>query len=91
MKYDHMVKINGKYYRTGEDVPENGNKAAENNSLPNSDIMSETKEDKPYTKTDINKMNKAELTELAKGTGVEGADEMTGTELKEYLCSVFGL
>lgn len=48
-------------------------------------------ESKQYTKTDINRMNKAELLEMAKNTGVEGADDMTGTELKEYLLNVFGL
>ncbi len=46
---------------------------------------------KKYTKSDIQRMNKAELQELARNTGVDGADEMTGQELKEYLLSVFGL
>jgi hypothetical protein len=44
-----------------------------------------------YTKTDINRMSKAELLERAKATGVEGAEDMTGTELKEYLIALFGL
>lgn len=44
-----------------------------------------------YTRTDINRMNKAELQELAKNTGVESADGMTGSELKEYLLNVFKL
>ncbi len=47
--------------------------------------------EKKYTKSDIQRMNKAELQELARNTGIEGADEMTGQELKEYLLSVFGL
>lgn len=47
--------------------------------------------EKKYTKSDIQRMNKSELQELARNTGVEGADEMTGQELKEYLLNVFGL
>lgn len=94
MKYNHMVKVNGVYYAAGEDVPEtNTRKAAVETKPPfsDSDITFETKEEKPYTKTDINKMSKAELQELARNTGVEGVDEMTGAELKEYLFGVFGL
>lgn len=67
--------------------------AVDESPLPFSDddIMFETRPEKQYTKTDINKMNKAELLEMAKRTGVEGADDMTGAELKEYLLSVYGL
>lgn len=61
------------------------------NAPTDSDIMFEERPDKQYTKTDINRMGKAELVELAKNTGVEGADGMSGTELKEYLLGVFGL
>lgn len=93
MVYDHMVKVNGKYYQSGEDVPEIMDMAEDENSLPFSDdeITLETKEDKKYTKSDIQRMNKAELQELAKNSGVESAEEMTGQELKDYLLSVFGL
>lgn len=93
MVYDHMVKANGKYYQAGEDVPEIDDMAENEDSLPFSDdeITLETKEDKKYTKSDIQRMNKSELQELAKNSGVEGADEMTGQELKDYLLSVFGL
>lgn len=93
MVYDHMVKANGKYYQSGEDVPEITDMAEDKSSLPFSDdeITLETKEDKKYTKSDIQRMNKAELQELARNTGVESAEEMTGQELKDYLLSVFGL
>lgn len=91
-KYPYIVKYNGEWYDAGEDVPETEDVAVDESSLPHSDddIDFETQE-KTYTKTDINRMNKAELQELARSTGVEGADDMTGTELKEYLFSVFGL
>lgn len=91
MKYDHMVKVNGKYYQAGEEVED---VAVEENPLPFSDedtTFEEKPEEKKYTKTDIMKMSKSELQKLAKNTGVEGADEMSGAELKECLLSVFGL
>lgn len=47
--------------------------------------------EKQYTKTEINKMNKASLQELAAENEIDGAYEMTGEELKEVLLSFFGL
>lgn len=94
MVYDHMVKVNGKYYRSGEDVPEIMDMAEDKSSLPFSDSdieFEERPEEKQYTKTDIQRMNKAELQELARNSGVESAEEMTGQELKDYLLSAFGL
>lgn len=93
MVYDHMVKANGKYYQSGEDVPEIDDMAGGESSLPYSDddITLETQEDKPYTKSDIQRMKKAELLEIARNTGVDGADDMTREELAEYLLNVFGL
>lgn len=94
MVYDHMVKVNGKYYQSGEDVPEIDDMAENEDSLPFSDNdieLEENSAEKKYTKSDIQRMNKAELQELAKNSGVEGAEEMTGQELKDYLLNVFGL
>lgn len=93
MVYDHMVKVNGQYYQAGEDVPEIDDMAGGESSLPYSDddITLETQEDKPYTKSDIQRMKKAELIEIARNTGVEGADDMTREELAEYLLNIFGL
>lgn len=62
--------------------------------LPFTDNNIELEEDsaeKKYTRSDIQRMNKAELQEIARNTGVEGVDDMTGAELKEYLLNVFGL
>lgn len=50
----------------------------------------ETKE-VSYTKTEINRMPLDDLRKIAMNTGVDGAENMTGKELKEYLISVFGL
>ena len=55
------------------------------------DEEKENTEEKPYTKTDINKMNKASLQELAAENEIDGAYDMTGEELKEALIEHFGL
>lgn len=93
MVYDHMVKVNGRYYQVGEDVPEIDDMAVGENSLPFSDdnITLETKEDKQYTKTEINRMNTAELQNLAAAEGIENAFETSGNELKKILAEHFGL
>lgn len=93
-KYPYIVKNNGKYYESGEDVPDIEGVAGKENSLPFSDNDIELEEDsaeKKYTKSDIQRMNKSELQELARNSGVESVEEMTGQELKEYLLSTFGL
>lgn len=68
-------------------------KEAEDEPEPFSDSEIEFEEKPPasYTKTEITRMNKAELQELAKNVGIEGADNMTGTGLKEHLIDIFGL
>lgn len=93
MVYDHMVKVNGRYYQAGEDVPEIDNMARDESSLPYSDddITFETQEDKQYTKTDINRMSTAELQNLAAAEGIENAFETSGNELKKILAEHFGL
>lgn len=91
-KYPHIVKCNGVWYDAGEDVPKTEDMAVDENSLPYSDndIEFETHE-KRYTKSEINRMKTAELQELARNSGIEDSDEMTGQELKEYLLNIFGL
>lgn len=76
MKYPYIVNKNGVYYSAGTEVPED-NKGDRNQHK--------------YTKTEINRMPNAELRELALDTGVEGADKMTGADLKKCLIQVFGL
>lgn len=92
MVYDHMVKVNGQYYQAGEDVPEIDTAEGES-SLPFSDddITLETKEDKQYTKTEINRMSTAELQNLAAAEGIENAFETSGNELKKILTEHFNL
>lgn len=91
MIFDHMVKYGGKYYNTGEDVPiEDEQARAEETPLPLSDTditleADSAVKEKKYTKTEINRMDKADLQALAFNSGIKDADGMTGTELKTAL------
>lgn len=79
MKYPYIVGKNGVWYPAGADVPEdNPNTKTENGQ-------------NQYTKTEINRMTTAELQELALENDIDGADEMTGAELKKVLIEKFGL
>lgn len=93
MIYDHMVKVNGKYYQTGEDVPETEGMAVDESSLPYSDdgIGFETQENKGYTKSEISRMKTEDLQNLAAAEGIEDAYEKSGSELKKILTEHFGL
>ena len=46
---------------------------------------------KPFTKTEINRMNTAQLKKLSAKNGIEKTEEMTGAELKKTLIAHFGL
>ena len=46
---------------------------------------------KPLTKTEINRMNIAELKRVAKENGIEDSDEKTGAEIKKLLIERFEL
>ena len=73
----NTMKINGKWYKAGEEI-----------SLAKP--QAEAKQNQ-YTKTEINRMTTAELQELALENDIDGADEMTGAELKKVLIEKFGL
>lgn len=73
----NTMKMNGKWYKAGEEI-----------SLAKP--QEEVKQNQ-YTKTEINRMSTAELQELALENNVDGADEMTGAELKKVLIEKFGL
>jgi len=45
----------------------------------------------PLKKSDILRMNKAELQKMAAEAGVEGVQDMTAAELKETMISLLGL
>ena len=73
----NTMKMNGKWYKAGEEI-----------SLAKP--QEEVKQNQ-YTKTEINRMTTAELQELALENDIDGADEMTGAELKKVLIEKFGL
>ena len=73
----NTMKMNGKWYKAGEEI-----------SLAKP--QEEVKQNQ-YTKTEINRMSTAELQTLALENNVDGADEMTGAELKKVLIEKFGL
>ena len=73
----NTMKINGKWYKAGEEI-----------SLAKP--QAEAKQNQ-YTKTEINRMSTAELQTLALENGIDGSNEMTGSELKKVLIEKFGL
>ena len=73
----NTMKMNGKWYKAGEEI-----------SLAKP--QEEVKQNQ-YTKTEINRMATAELQELALENGIDGAEQMTGAELKKVLIEKFGL
>ena len=73
----NTMKMNGKWYKAGEEI-----------SLAKP--QAEVKQNQ-YTKTEINRMSTAELQELALGNSIDGAEQMTGAELKKVLIEKFGL
>ena len=84
MKYPYIVNKNGVWYPAGTEVPEDASPISENN-------LTEKLVHNGYTKTDINRMSTAELQALALENNIDGADEMTGAELKKVLIEKFGL
>lgn len=76
MKYPYIVIKNGKWYEAGEEIP---------------DIVPGEKSSGGYTKTEINRMSTADLQALAAEHGIDGAEEISGAELKRILIEQFGL
>lgn len=91
MKYDHIVKFNGRYYAAGEDVPDGGAIPSPVKNEPPTAESTPDNKNKQYTKTEINKMTTAELQTLAATEGIENAFEKTGGELKKALIDLMGL
>lgn len=73
----NTMKMNGKWYKAGEEIS-------------HAEPQAEVKQNQ-YTKTEINRMSTAELQALALENGIDGADGMTGADLKKVLIEHFGL
>ena len=84
MKYPYIVNKNGVWYPAWADVPEDISPIVTDN-------LTEKLVHNGHTKTEINRMSTAELQTLALENGVDGAEQMTGAELKKVLIEKFGL
>ena len=84
MIYPYIVNKNGVWYPAGADVPEDI-------STITADKLTEKLVHNEHTKTEINRMSTAELQELALENDIDGAEQMTGAELKKVLIEKFGL
>lgn len=93
MKYPYIVNKGGVWYPAGAEVPEGTNPIVEKKVEVKQEVVETPKEeDTPkYTKTEINRMPLDELKALATEKGVDGADDMTGGELKKLLIEMFNL
>lgn len=83
----NRMKIGGKWYKAGEEIPSAGTNPKDDFSQH----MSPPKEDKTYTKTDINRMSTSDLKSLAISEGIDGAEDMSGADLKKVLIDKFKL
>ena len=82
----NRIKMGGKWYKAGEEIP-----SATNPKDDFSQHMSPSKEDKTYTKTDINRMSTSDLKSLAISERIDGVEDMSGAELKKVLIDKFKL
>lgn len=77
----HFTKVNGKWYRAGQEIP----------AFLNAETPDNEAEENHYTRTDINRMPVDELRKLAVETGIDGAESMTGADIKKALIDALSL
>lgn len=89
----HKATLQKKISSPADITPQGGFSDEQNaESLPfTDDSTDESKSDKHYTKTDINKLSTAELQQLAAAEGIENALETSGQDLKRILIDHYGL
>ncbi len=85
----HSVKVNGVWYRAGEEIAPAKNETKTKDDFAQYMNPPEETLEAQYTKTEINRMSTADLKRLAKENGIE--DGLTGAEIKKDLISKFGL
>lgn len=73
MIYQHIVVKNGKWYKSGEEVPDDENNIQNEEKTTN------------YTKTDIHRMPVEELRKLAEEQGIDGVEYLNGSDIKKLL------
>lgn len=79
MIYQNIVVKNGKWYKSGEEVPDDENNVKNEEKTTN------------YTKTDIHRMPVEELRKLAEEQGIEGSEYLNGADIKKLLIEKMGL
>lgn len=84
MKYDHRVKVDGKWYEAGVEI-----EVATPKASPKAEPVKEV--DSSYTRTQIQQMNRAELTATCDKLGIEYDDEKTIKDLKQLILAKLGL
>lgn len=77
----HFTKVNGKWYRAGQEIPDFFNAETPENEA----------EENHYTRTDINRMPVDDLRKLAGKKGITGAESMTGVDIKKALIDALSL
>lgn len=97
MKYPYIVNKDGVWYPAGAEVPEGTKPVVEDKKVEvKQEVVSTPKVEEieytpKYTKTEINRMPLEELKALATEKGIDGANDMTGGELKKLLIEMFDL
>lgn len=72
MIYPYIVVKNGKWYKSGENVPDDSENVFESG-------------EKKITRTDIHRMPVEELRKLAMEQGIDGAEYLNGSDIKRLL------
>lgn len=79
----HSIKKNGRWYKAGEEIIS----PADFMNLPEIPAQEERK----FAKTEIYQMHVKELRELATKQGIDGAENLNGSDIKKLLVEKMGL
>lgn len=86
MKYDHRVKVDGKWFEAGAEVNAS-TPIIEAKAKPKSEEVSDTS----YTRTQIQQMNSTDLKAACKKLGIEIKDDLTNKEIKQLIFGKLGI
>ena len=93
MKYDHRVKVDGKWFNAGVEVEVKASTPVKKEEPK--DVQPETEEPKAeaptYSRTDIQQMNKEKLIEVATSLGFEVNDDNKVNDLKGMILGKLGI
>lgn len=87
----NTMKVNGKWFYAGQEITGLDLSSSDFSKCMTMPEEWKVPQDKTYTKTEINRMPTSELRILAKGKGIDNAEDMTGGELKNVLIEILGL